>query len=333
MRYRIARAALMIVVLALASSAAQAQQGAGLPSDKLEKIEKAITNADVATWYTGSSVAVVVDRQASMVERLRARRRRELRSLKSDDAYRLARFHPITAAAVMQLAERGKLDLDAPIQKYCPAFPQKQMARHRATAARASQRRAALQGGRRIRKHTTLQTASSRGSICLRMIRCFSSRHKVQLHDSRLCGARLCSRRRVGDEFFQTISGRTFSSRRRGSHSIDNVADIIPSRAQGLSEDPERRAYATPACRYQLQDSRRGIHLDRRRPGQIRHRDAERHAVKKETLDQMWTAQKTRDGKGTGYGLGWGVSERNGMKRSSSRRRSAASEHFSVHDS
>jgi len=36
--------------------------------------------------------------------------------------------------------------------------------------------------------------------------------------------------------------------------------------------------------------------------------------VKKETLDQMWTRQKTRDGKATGYGLGWGISERNGMK-------------------
>lgn len=33
---------------------------------------------------------------------------------------------PITAAAAMTLVEAGKLDLDVPIQKYCPAFPQKQ---------------------------------------------------------------------------------------------------------------------------------------------------------------------------------------------------------------
>ncbi|MFP5285416.1 MAG: serine hydrolase domain-containing protein, partial [Thermoanaerobaculia bacterium] len=31
----------------------------------------------------------------------------------------------LTATAVMLLAEKGKLDLDAPIQKYCPAFPEK----------------------------------------------------------------------------------------------------------------------------------------------------------------------------------------------------------------
>lgn len=32
---------------------------------------------------------------------------------------------PLTATAAMQLWERRKLDLDAPIQRYCPAFPEK----------------------------------------------------------------------------------------------------------------------------------------------------------------------------------------------------------------
>src|SRR5882762_8637571 len=40
--------------------------------------------------------------------------------------YRLASISkPITATAAMLLWQRGKLDLDAPIQKYCPAFPLK----------------------------------------------------------------------------------------------------------------------------------------------------------------------------------------------------------------
>jgi serine beta-lactamase-like protein LACTB, mitochondrial len=33
---------------------------------------------------------------------------------------------PITATAAMKLAEQGKLDLDVPIQTYCPSFPKKQ---------------------------------------------------------------------------------------------------------------------------------------------------------------------------------------------------------------
>ena len=32
---------------------------------------------------------------------------------------------PLTATAVMLLVEQGRLDLDAPIQQYCPAFPEK----------------------------------------------------------------------------------------------------------------------------------------------------------------------------------------------------------------
>jgi serine beta-lactamase-like protein LACTB len=40
--------------------------------------------------------------------------------------YRIASVSkPLTATAAMQLAERGKLDLDAPIQRYVPSFPAK----------------------------------------------------------------------------------------------------------------------------------------------------------------------------------------------------------------
>ena len=44
----------------------------------------------------------------------------------SKTLYRLASISKsITATAAMKLWEEGKLDLDSPVQKYCPAFPQK----------------------------------------------------------------------------------------------------------------------------------------------------------------------------------------------------------------
>jgi len=47
-------------------------------------------------------------------------------SATSRTSYRLASVtKSITATAVMMLAERGVLDLDAPIQRYCPAYPAK----------------------------------------------------------------------------------------------------------------------------------------------------------------------------------------------------------------
>jgi serine beta-lactamase-like protein LACTB len=43
-----------------------------------------------------------------------------------DSEYRTASIgKSITATAAMMLVEQGRLDLDAPIQKYCPAFPEK----------------------------------------------------------------------------------------------------------------------------------------------------------------------------------------------------------------
>ena len=44
----------------------------------------------------------------------------------ADTVYRIASLSKsVTAAAAMKLVEAGKLDLDVPIQKYCPAFPVK----------------------------------------------------------------------------------------------------------------------------------------------------------------------------------------------------------------
>lgn len=45
----------------------------------------------------------------------------------ADSVYRIASISkPIAATAVMQLVEQGKIDLDAPIQTYFPAFPEKE---------------------------------------------------------------------------------------------------------------------------------------------------------------------------------------------------------------
>ena len=45
----------------------------------------------------------------------------------ADTVYRIASLSKsLTATAAMRLVEEGRLDLDTPVQKYCPAFPTKQ---------------------------------------------------------------------------------------------------------------------------------------------------------------------------------------------------------------
>lgn len=67
------------------------------------------------------------ERRVRVVEGLRHGRSGEFRPGNDFHLYRLASLSkPLTATAAMQLWERGKLNLDTPLQHYCPEFPQKE---------------------------------------------------------------------------------------------------------------------------------------------------------------------------------------------------------------
>jgi CubicO group peptidase (beta-lactamase class C family) len=77
----------LAILIALCSGFCEAQNGK-LSSGKLAKIDAAISKFMASTHVPGISKS-------------------------------------LTATAAMQLWDRGRLDLDAPVQKYCPSFPQK----------------------------------------------------------------------------------------------------------------------------------------------------------------------------------------------------------------
>src|SRR5262249_35383742 len=126
MRYKITRIHWSIAVLIPLAVATQAQTRPGLGADKHERIEKAISAQMSRLGIPGLSVAVVVDHKLQWSNGYGLADVENFVPAKAMTAYRLGSISkPITAAAVMQLVERGKLDLDAPIQKYCPAVPKK----------------------------------------------------------------------------------------------------------------------------------------------------------------------------------------------------------------
>ena len=110
----------------LASGCAVAQTGK-LSDENRSKIESAVSKFMEASKVPGISAAVVqngefewsggfgmVDLESSV-------------PATSQTLYRIGSISkPITATAAMVLWEHGKLDLDSPVQKYCPRFPQKQ---------------------------------------------------------------------------------------------------------------------------------------------------------------------------------------------------------------
>ncbi len=110
----------------LASGCAVAQTGK-LSDENRSKIESAVSKFMEASKVPGISAAVVQNGEFEWSGGFGMADLESSVPATSQTLYRIGSISkPITATAAMVLWEHGKLDLDSPVQKYCPRFPQKQ---------------------------------------------------------------------------------------------------------------------------------------------------------------------------------------------------------------
>jgi len=115
-----------LFVLFLATPSPLQSQEAALSKEKRAQIETAVSNFLTSTHVPGVSVAVVENGQYEWGAGFGFADLEDNAPASEHTLFRLASISKsLTATAAMQLWERGQLDLDAPIQKYCPSFPQK----------------------------------------------------------------------------------------------------------------------------------------------------------------------------------------------------------------
>jgi CubicO group peptidase (beta-lactamase class C family) len=114
-----------ILFCAVLACCSQAQEDK-LSPEKRTQIEAAVTRFMAATHVPGLSVAVVENGEYEWGSGFGLADVENNSPASEHTLFRLASISKsLTATAAMQLRERGQLDLDAPVQKYCPAFPQK----------------------------------------------------------------------------------------------------------------------------------------------------------------------------------------------------------------
>jgi serine beta-lactamase-like protein LACTB, mitochondrial len=95
-------------------------------SEEGRRFEEAVSKFMAATGVPGVSAAVVENAQEVWSGGFGMADLENSVPATSRTLYRLGSVSkPITATAAMELWEHGKLDLDAPIEKYCPSFPPK----------------------------------------------------------------------------------------------------------------------------------------------------------------------------------------------------------------
>ncbi len=125
--FRITVPVCMVLLLVLGCTQSSTAQEPKLPDAVRHQLEAAVAKFMATNHVPGISVAVVEHAQLAWSAGFGMADLENSVPASAQTLYRLASISKsLTATGTMQLVERGKLDLDAPVQKYCPSFPEKE---------------------------------------------------------------------------------------------------------------------------------------------------------------------------------------------------------------
>lgn len=303
---------LLLSTAVLAALAPLRAQEPGLPAAAVERLEGLISREMSRQEVPGLSAAVVTAHRLRWSAGFGFADLENHVPAKAATMYRLASISkPITAVAVLQLAESGKLDLDAPVQRYVPSFPAK------AWPVTCRQLLGHLGGVRHYRGDEIASTRPYAGVADSLAI----FQHDPLLHEPgtkyayttygyNLLGA--AAEAAAATPYAALVRERIFVPAGMTRIRPDAAMSLIPNRAQGY-----RRLPGGELANSILAD------VSNKLPGGGfcgTAEDLARFAIavhtgrllKPETRAMMITPQKTRDGQETGYGLGWSIARKDG---------------------
>ena len=308
--------ACLSLVLLVCPAARGQQAGAGLPADKVSRIEAAITSFMARHNAPALSVAVVADGQPRLIRGYGMADMEHFAPAKASTVYRLASVSkPITAVAVMQLAERGKIDLDAPVQKYCPAFPPKQWT---VTTRQLLGHTGGVRHYRGNENDSTRHYAGLTDALAIfkddPLLHEPGTRSSYTTYGYTVLGCVVEGA--SGQSFMDYLREHVFRPARMDTACADSVYAIIPNRARGYGKFPDGRLrhHALDDTSYKIPGG--GLCASAEDLARFAVAAQDGTLVRTETFAQMATAQRTRAGEATGYGLGWFVGGREGREGS-----------------
>jgi serine beta-lactamase-like protein LACTB len=299
--------------LVLAAAAAAAAQP--LTRERIGEIEKAITEEMSRQGIPALSVSVATGGEWRWSNGYGYSDVENNVPAKASTAYRLGSISkPITAVAAMQLYEKGRLDLDAPVQKYVPSFPQKpwpistrQLLSHLG-GIRHYNSEDEVNSTRRYLNLSDPLAIFQRDPLVAEP----GTRYNYTTYGYVLLGAAVEAA--AGARFMDYLRDNIFTPAGMTRIAADDVHAIIPNRARGY------RRYATG----QLENCALADTSNKLPGGGMISTvdDLTRFAlairqgklVKPETAALMFTRQKLRDGSETPYGLGWNVGRFDGRQ-------------------
>jgi CubicO group peptidase (beta-lactamase class C family) len=219
----------------------------------------------------------------------------------------------MTAVGALELVDQGKLDLDVPIQKYCPQFPTKKY------PITTRELLGHLSGIRHYEgkemESTVHYHSNSEGMIIFEhdpLASAPDEKFNYSTYGYTVVGCVIEGA--SGEKYPQYMAEHVF--RPAGmTHTVVDDFSIVRHRAHGYEKDKDTEVVRNAG----LMDSSYKI------PGGgfvsnasdlVRFADAVMSGklLRPATVQMMWTSQKTSDGKETRYGLGWGLADLDGIR-------------------
>ena len=222
---------------------------------------------------------------------------------------------PITAVAAMTLVEAGKLDLDAPVQRYCPAFPEKQWTvTTRELLTHSSGIRHYKEGEMDSTKH--YQNMSDGFAIFAADRLLFEPGTKFSYSTYAYTVAGCVIEGASGEKYFDYVREHVLVPARMTHTFVDDVFAIVPHRARGyqVKQGKVRNAGLMDSS-YKIP----GGGLVTNAEDLVRFGTAlmDGKILKPETLAAIWTPTnlpQLENGKPSTYGIGFGVRTIDGEK-------------------
>ncbi len=213
---------------------------------------------------------------------------------------------PLTAAALMELVEAGKVDLDAPVQKYVPSFPDK-------GAVITVREVAGHLGGIRHYQGDEFEIQKHYGSV-QEGLKIFENDPLVAPPGTKFSyssyGFNLISavvESAAGEEFLSYMQGHVFTPLGLAHTAADQNTKIVEQRSRFYELAKDGQAENAPYVDNSYKWAGGGFLSTAEDLVRFGSALMEPGFLKAATLKTMFTPQKTKTGEPTEYGIGWFV--------------------------
>ncbi len=274
---------------------------------KAEERARAVAKEWLARGIPGLSVAVAVDGQIVYSEGFGYADLEQRVPAWPATKFRIGSVSKsLTSVALMQLVEEGKIDLDAPVQKYVPSFPDK------GAVITVGMLAGHLAGIRHYRDDEF--TISKHYDTVVEGLRIFANDPLVspagkEFHYSsygfNLVSAAIESA--SSENFLAYMRKHVFGPMGLRNTLADQPAEIIVQRARFYDKPKDKPEQNAPYVDNSYKWAGGGFLSTSEDLARFGSALLQPGFLKPESLRSLFTSQKTTDGKETGYGMGWFV--------------------------